>query len=177
MMQLPPSERIYGEAEISAAIDRLAEGINARCAGEEWIVVCVLNGALIFTGELIRRLAFPIRLESIRVSRYHETTSGSELRWHARTDIDLRGKHILLVDDIFDEGKTLAAIAADLLSEGAAKVVSVVLVEKLHKRKVDDFKPDFVGLECGDAYVFGYGMDYEGQFRHLPEIRQLTADS
>jgi len=176
-MQLPASKVVFDQNEIDAAIGRIATELNARCVGAEWIVVCVLNGALIFTGELVRRLTFPLRLESIRVSRYHETTTGKDLKWHARTDIDLSGKRVLLVDDIFDEGKTLAAIAEDLKLQGASEVLSVVLLEKLHTRKVGDFRPDFVGLECSDAYVFGYGMDYEGQLRHLPEIRQLAGES
>ena len=174
-MGLPASSVVFEPAEITSAIDRLAASVNARCDGHEWTVLCVMNGALIFTGDLIRRLRFPLRLDSVRVTRYHETTAGSHLRWHARPETDLAGKRILLLDDIYDEGETMAALAEYVGGQGAEELVSVVLVEKMHARKVAGFRPDFVGLECPDAYVFGFGMDYEGRFRNLPEIRQLEA--
>lgn len=132
-----------------------------------------MNGALVFAGELLRHLDFPVRVDSLRVSRYHDTTSGSRLHWHSKPGDSVAGKRILLVDDIFDEGETFAELTRYLHDQGVEEVVSVALVEKLHNRKVANFRPDFVGLECEDAYVFGFGMDYEGWFRNLPEIRQL----
>lgn len=176
-MELPASSVVFDTGQIRTAIDELARALNARCGNREWTVMCVMNGALVFTAELIRQLTFPLRLDSVRVTRYHETTDGSHLRWHSRPESDIAGKSILLVDDIYDEGETLAALAGYLAEHGAGEIVSVVLVEKLHDRKVAGFRPDFVGLECPDAYVFGFGMDYHGRFRNLAEIRQLVDSS
>lgn len=174
-MKLPASRLVFDSARIMGAVDSLATRLNGYCTDDdEWTVLCVLNGALMFTGDLIRRLSFPVRLDAVRVTRYHETTAGSHLRWHAKPESDVAGKRILLVDDIFDEGETLAELARYLEGQGATDIVSVVLVEKIHDRKTTDFRPDFVGLECPDAYVFGYGMDFEGRFRNLPEIRELS---
>jgi hypoxanthine phosphoribosyltransferase len=177
MIELPPSSVVFDEAEITGAIDRIAGDINVRCAGREWILMCVMNGGLMFTAEIMKRLTISTRLDSLRVSRYHETTSGNDLRWHARPNLDVAGKSVLLLDDIFDEGETLAALIRYFGEAGASEIVSAVLVEKLHERKVKDFRPDLIGLTCPDVYVFGFGMDYEGRFRHLPEIRELAAGS
>jgi hypoxanthine phosphoribosyltransferase len=174
-MQLPESELVFDENTIQSTIDRLALAINDHCADREWLVLCVLNGGLMFTGEVLKRTTFTARLDSVRVTRYHETTSGSELMWHAAPQSDLDGRNILLLDDIFDEGKTLAAIVENLQSAGANEVFTAVLVEKEHDRKVDGFRPDLVGLICPDHYVFGFGMDCEGLYRNLPEIRRLNA--
>ncbi|MBD3648045.1 MAG: hypoxanthine-guanine phosphoribosyltransferase [Pseudomonadales bacterium] len=172
--EVPRSETLYDNARISTAIDLLAGQVRERCGSNEWIVLCVMNGGLIFCSELMLRLDLPLKLDFVRVSRYRETTTGGDLNWHARPESDLRGRRILLVDDIFDEGTTLAAVANWCGEQGADEVVTVVLVEKLHDRKVTDFRPDLIGLTCPDAYVFGFGMDYQGLWRNLPEIRQLN---
>lgn len=174
MSELPDSEVLYDNARIAAAVDALARDVNEHCRGEQWLVLCVMNGGLIFCAELMLRLDLPVKLDFVRVSRYRESTAGGDLNWHARPESDLRNRRILLVDDIFDEGTTLAAIAEWLRREGAAEVLTVVLVEKLHDRKTTDFRPDLIGLTCPDAYVFGFGMDYHGLWRNLPEIRQLS---
>ena len=174
MRQLPDSAVLFDEAGISAAIDAMAAAIGTLCSEGEWTLVCVLNGGLVVAGELMKRVDVDLRLETVRVTRYHETVSGFELKWHTKPASDLRGKRILLVDDIFDEGKTLAALVAYFLKEGTEQVVTAVLLDKSHDRKSTTIAPDVVGLLCPDHYVFGYGMDYEGRFRNLPVIRRLT---
>ncbi len=176
MNRMPPSRLLYSRSEIAAVIDRLASRVNERCAGHEWVILCVMNGGLIFCSELMQRLDILVRLDFVRISRYRETTSGGDLEWHARPQTDLEGKRVLLLDDIFDEGTTLAAIADYCREQGAAETVTAVLVEKQHDRKATDFRPDLIGLTCPDVYVFGCGMDYHGLWRNLPEIRQLEED-
>lgn len=177
MMELPDSRVVFDRERIQQAIDGLADQVNARCAPNEWTLMCIMNGALMFAAELMRRLTFPLRLDAVRVTRYHDTTSGSELHWHSRPESTVDGSRILLVDDIFDEGETLKQLTDYLRSQGAVEILSVVLVEKRHDRKVGGYRPDLVGLECADAYVFGFGMDYQGRFRQLEDIRELTGDS
>lgn len=173
-MRLPESCVVYGASEILAAVDHVAVAINMQCSGDDWIAMCVMNGGLMFTSEIMKRLDVPMRLDSVRVSRYHNTTSGRELRWHATPETDIRGQRVLLLDDIFDEGETLAALSRYFSVNGARQVLTAVLLEKTHDRKVEDFRPDIVGLHCEDHYVFGFGMDYEGLYRNLPEIRRLV---
>lgn len=174
MRQLPDSRVLFDEAEISAAVDGMAAAIGTLCDEGEWILVCVLNGGLVVAGELMKRVDADLRLETLRVTRYHETVSGFGLKWHTRPASDLRGKRILLVDDIFDEGKTLTALVEYLLAQGVQRVVTAVLLDKSHDRKSTELVPDVVGLTCPDHYVFGYGMDFKGRFRNLPVIRCLT---
>lgn len=173
MTSLPDSRILFSAGDVQAAIDYLAAAVEDHCRDEEWIAVCVLNGGLIFTGEILKRVTSKVRLDSVRVSRYHNTTSGKDLRWHAEPEFNAEGKRIILLDDIFDEGHTLAALSTYFRRQGALEVFTVVLVEKDHDRKVEGFRPDLVGLRCPDRYVFGFGMDYEGLYRNLPDIRQL----
>ena len=165
---------VFDAETISSAIDRVASAIEERCAGEDWVAMCVMNGGLMFMSELMKRLTLVLRLDAIRVSRYHDTTQGRDLKWHTRPETNPNGRNILLVDAIFDEGETLAAVARYFTEQGAKRVVPVVLLEKAHDRKVSHFRPDIVGLTCPDYYVFGFGMDFEGLYRNLPEIRRLN---
>lgn len=175
-MQFPPSFTLFDLTRIEGAVDELAAGINERCGDDEWIVMCVMNGGLMFTAEIMKRIAFPSRLDAVRVSRYHESTRGDDLVWHTRPASPLAAARVLLLDDIFDEGHTLAALTDYFEGQGVDDLFSAVLVEKEHDRKVRDYRPDLVGLTCPDAYVFGFGMDYRGLYRSLPEIRQLDDD-
>lgn len=172
-MSIPLSEVLYKEEEISSALSDLAEKLNRHCAGKEWVGICVLNGGLVFTGHLFPRLSFDMRQDYVRVSRYQDNIEGKELSWRAQPETLLKEKNVLLFDDIFDEGKTLKAVMEYCKLQGAGEVVSVVLIEKNHGRKVENFRPDYVGLSCPDIYVYGFGMDYKGLYRNLPEIRMV----
>ena len=173
MSQLPPADQLYSYTEISAALDRMALAINARCSDGEWLVICVLQGGLMLTGELLRRFNFVLKLDQLKVSRYAETTQGQALVWHSKPASELQGQKILLLDDIFDEGVTLATLAADCEAAGADVVLTAVLIDKHNDRKKTDYRPDFVGLSCPDRYLFGFGMDYQGYWRNLPNICAL----
>jgi len=117
------------------------------------------------------RLQFPLEVDYIHATRYRETTSGDELEWRARPQKDFRGRVLIVIDDILDEGVTLAAILKYFRAEGAADVLSAVLVDKTHTRKFEQSVPaDYCGLAVEDRYVFGCGMDYKGYWRNLPAI-------
>lgn len=171
------SNILFHQEDIQVAIESLASQLNQYCAGQEWIAICVLNGGVIFSGQIIPLLSFNLRQDFLRVSRYGNDIRGGELAWYAKPENSLKGKNLLLLDDIFDEGVTLKAISEYCNNEGASQVISAVLLEKLHDRKVSDFKPEFIGLGCPDEYVYGFGMDYQGLYRNLPYIRKLAADA
>ncbi len=174
-MKLPDSSIVFNAREVQSAIDELAIDLQARCHGNQWIMLCVMQGGLMFTAELMKRMSVDLMQDSIRVTRYGDNTTGGELTWHYKPESELSGRRVIIVDDIFDEGETLAAIADYCHKEGAVEVVSAVLLEKNHDRKVDHYRPYFVGLQCDDRYVFGFGMDFEGHFRNLSEIRALAS--
>jgi hypoxanthine phosphoribosyltransferase len=135
------------------------------------VLLCVMNGGLIFTGQLLTRLVFPLEIDYVHATRYGHETNGATLQWTVRPQLDLKGRTVLLLDDILDEGVTLAAIADYCRQQGAIKVCMAVLVEKLHLRKVSPgMKADFTGIEVGDRFLFGYGLDYKGYWRNAPGI-------
>lgn len=168
---LSSADLLAGEAEVTAAIARMAAAITERLAERQPVLLCVMNGALIFTGQLLPRLDFPLELDYIHVSRYGHETSGAGLNWLARPVTDLGGRCVLLLDDILDEGVTLAALTDYCRQQGAAEVLTAVLVDKRHERKVvPGYRADFTGLETGDRFLFGYGLDYRGFWRNAPGI-------
>jgi len=163
---------IYSSREVEQALDRMAVEITGRLSGEDPIVLCVLNGALIPAGHLLTRLAFPLRQDYVHATRYRGDTTGAELDWIGQPSTSLHDETVLVVDDILDEGITLSEIVKACRDAGAKAVYSAVLVEKLHNR-CNGFKADFVGLQVEDRYVFGFGMDYKGYLRNLPGIMTL----
>jgi len=167
---LENADRLFDKTQVKAAYDKMAEEITARLQNHLPIVLCVLTGGLVPTSELITRLPFPLQLDYIHATRYQGDTRGNDLTWIARPSIPLSGQTVLIIDDILDEGLTLDAILNYCHEQGASKVYSAVLVTKRHGRRSDHIKADFTGLEVGDRYVFGCGMDYRGYLRNLHEI-------
>lgn len=163
------SDCLHDEAAIGLALDRLAEEIRPVLSGRDAVALVVMNGGFIPAAGLLLRLDLPLRIDYLHATRYCERTSGGLLDWRRRHEIDLAGRDVLVIDDILDEGLTLAAIVEQCRQEGARRVWSVVLVEKLRARAVD-FTADFVGLTVPDRYVFGYGMDYKGYLRNARGI-------
>ena len=168
------AELLRSSGEIDAALDAMAGVLNRRYEGTQPLLLCVMNGGLVTAGHLTTRLSFLLELGYLHVSRYRGATSGGALDWQTPPAVSLAGRDVILVDDIFDEGHTLAAIDRYCRQEGASSVCSAVLVDKLHERKVDGFRPDIVGLTVADRYVFGFGMDYHEYFRQLPGIYALN---
>ncbi|WP_455208427.1 hypoxanthine-guanine phosphoribosyltransferase [Kaarinaea lacus] len=159
----------YNKVQVEHAIDRMAKEITDQLGGLEPLLLCVMNGGLIITGDLLLRLDFPLDYDYIHASRYAGKTRGSELNWVTKPHKPITGRHILIVDDILDEGITLQELVRYCEKEGVASVRTAVLVNKLHDRKSLD-TADFIGLTVEDRYVFGYGMDYKGYLRNVPGI-------
>jgi hypoxanthine phosphoribosyltransferase len=161
---------VVGE-DVTAAIGRLAGEITVQLSRANPVLLCVMNGGLIFAGQLLTRLAFPLEVEYCHATRYGRETAGAGLDWIVRPQLELRRRTVLLLDDILDEGITLAAIADYCRQQGAARVVMAVLVDKRHDRKVSPgFRADFTGMETEDRFLFGFGLDYKGYWRNAPGI-------
>ena len=170
---LPASDLIYDFEQISAALDKLAATLNETMANTNPIVLCVMNGALIFSGHLLTRLSFQCELDYIHATRYRNTTQGDALKWLSYPKLSLKGRTVLILDDILDEGITLEAIEKYCYSEGANHVEKAVLLLKHHDRCCTEINCEHVALRVEDLYVFGFGMDYEGKFRYLNAIYSL----
>ncbi len=160
---------VHDRPTVEGALDRMAADITRDFAGGDLVVVCVMNGGLIATAALLERLHFALRVDYMHASRYRERTSGDELHWKVEPSQDLAGKHVLIVDDILDEGYTMDAIIRFCQQANPASVRAAVLVQKRHQRGVRP-QIDYVGLDVPDRYVFGYGMDYKGYWRNAPGI-------
>lgn len=156
--------------EVDAALSRMAREISERLDGTDPVVFCVMNGGLFVTGKLVEKLAFALELDYIHATRYGAETCGGKLHWKAQPERKLKGRTVLLVDDILDEGVTLAELIRYCKEEGAAQVYSAVLVDKIHDRKMTAVKADFVGLHVEDRFLFGCGMDIGGYWRNLPAL-------
>ncbi len=169
------SELIHDRAAIGAAIARMAQTIDERLEGEEALFLTVLHGAMLFAGELALGMRSPLRFDTVHATRYRGATRGGELVWKQRPATPVAGRRVLLVDDILDEGHTLAALSDWCRTEGAREVLIATLCTKDHGRCVPGLASDVNGLHVPDRYVYGYGMDYREQGRNLPAIYALRA--
>ena len=166
---LEEADCLYSDMEVQASIEKMAVEITKILQHDSPVVLCVMNGAVIPVGHLLTRLSFPLEVDYVHATRYKNKTRGAELEWIAKPSTSLKNRTVLVVDDIFDEGVTLQEISKYCAAEGATKVYSAVLVNKLHDRKVD-FNVDFIAVETEDRYLFGYGMDYQGYLRNVNGI-------
>lgn len=161
---------LYDSTELGKALDVMADAVTRDLEEDNPLVLCVMTGAFVTTSELCRRLAFPLEVDYLHASRYGDKLSGDDLHWICKPRTALANRHVLIVDDIFDQGATLASIADYCRNQGAASVRSAVLVDKQHDRKLTPMVPDYIGLQVPDYYVFGYGMDYRGYLRNADGV-------
>ena len=169
---LENSDLVASADDVQAAVKRLAAEIE-RALGKDYpLVLAVMGGAVVFAGQILPLLRFPLDFDYVHASRYGAMTRGSSIEWRVRPPALVRGRKVLVLDDILDHGETMNAIRNRLLELGAKEFYSAVLVEKaLGKKK--PIAADFVGLTIPDRFVFGCGMDAKGYWRNLPEIRAM----
>lgn len=167
---LAKADQLYTEREVSDAFDDMATAISQHLQDQHPLCLSVMLGGLVPAGQLLPRLNFPLEIDYIHASRYRGTTSGSDLRWIKYPSISLQGRMVLIIDDILDEGLTLQALVQYCQEAGAQEVLTAVLVEKQLEQRPGLLQADFTGLTVPNRYVFGYGMDYQGQLRYAPGI-------
>jgi hypoxanthine phosphoribosyltransferase len=170
------SEEIVTADEVTASIMRMASAIRADISEDFPLVLSVMGGAAVFTGILLPHLDFPLEFDYIHLTRYRNSTKGStDMQWRVAPRESVKDRVVLVLDDILDEGETMAAIRERVLAMGAKRFLSAVLCEKI-LTKPKPLYPDFCGFTVPERYVFGCGMDAKGYWRNLPSIRALTAD-
>ena len=170
---LENSRVLFNRDEVSAAVQKMADEINEFYGDEPIILITVLTGAIIPAAWLVTKLKMPVQMDFVHATRYRGGLYGAELEYRVPPRLDLEGKHVIIVDDIFDEGNTLAAIKGSVEKRKAATVKMAALVRKVHDRGLDRDYVDFIGLDVRDVYVFGCGMDAYEEWRHLDEILVL----
>ncbi|KEQ18818.1 hypoxanthine-guanine phosphoribosyltransferase [Endozoicomonas numazuensis] len=171
---LDEADCLYNEQQIEEAIKSMGSAITEQLSNSNPLVYCVMNGGMVITGKLLTHLQFPLEASYVHATRYRDQLTGGRLDWRVRPSQDMKGRTVLIVDDILDEGHTLDAIVDFCKEQGAEQVMTAVLVDKLHNRKArPDLKADFYGLEIEDRYIFGYGLDYQGYWRNANGIFAL----
>lgn len=176
MLSAAEAQRILDEADLvvsaraaAAAVQRMADEISAALRDTHPLVLSVMGGAVVVTGQLLPQLAFPLDFDYLHATRYGDTTAGGELSWIVAPRAAIAGRTLLVVDDILDEGITLAAVRRRLLEQGAKDCRIAVFADK----DIGRAKPvvaDFVGVRLPNRYVFGFGMDVRGAWRNLPAV-------
>lgn len=176
MLTKEQAQKIFDEAEeivpalqVDQAVRRVAAEIRAALADKYPLVLSVMGGAVVFTGHLLPLLNFPLDFDTIHVTRYGNETRGNELSWKLMPRQSVDGRTVLVIDDILDEGHTLAAIRKMVLQLNAKEIYCAVLADKEIGR-AKPIKADFVGFMVPNRFVFGFGMDISGAWRNLPAI-------
>ena len=177
---LAASERLYDRAAIDDAVRAIAALIDADYADvpphDRPVYLTVMHGGLLFAAQLALELRTDLEFDYLHATRYRGATTGSGLAWLHRPATPLRGRRVLIADDILDEGHTLKAIRHWCEDEGASDIRIAVLATKSHDRRVDGIDADYVALEVPDRYVYGFGMDYHEQGRNLPGLYALEEE-
>lgn len=169
------AEPVCSAADVAAAIRRVANEITATLSAHYPLVLTVMGGGVVFTGQLLPLLDFPLVFDYLHVSRYRDAFTGGTLQWKMLPGEAVAGRVVLVLDDILDEGHTLAAIRDRIVAAGAAGFYSAVLADK----DIGRAKPiaaDFVGVTVPDRFVFGVGMDVKGMWRNLPAIYAVKTE-
>lgn len=161
---------LFDESEVDKAINGLAQELTPELENEFPLLMCVMNGGLYMTGQLMRYWNFPLTVDYVHATRYRLSTLGKDVLWKSYPQNSLKDRHVIIVDDIFDQGYTLQEVKSYCLAQGARKCTSIFLIRKQHERKKADISADHVALECDDVYVYGSGMDLHSHFRNLSGV-------
>ncbi len=164
------SHKVFiSQEQIANRVKELAKKIDQDFAGEEVIVIGVLNGAFMFVADLIREIKSPVYLDFIAASSYEGTQSTGNLKILKDIKVDIKNKNVIVVEDIVDTGLTIKELQKNLLSRDPK---SLKLCTLLHKpaRTIHENQIDYLGFEIEDKFVIGYGLDFDGRYRELPYI-------
>ncbi len=166
---------LISKVALARRVRELSHEIEHDFAGRELVVVAVLNGTVMFLADLLRHLGLPLRLDFIGVSSYGAGTESGELVFTKELRLDVRGRDVLLVDDILDTGRTLKRVVAKVQQLEPRRLKTCVLLEKA-ERRVENVRADYVGFSIPDLFVVGYGLDYAERYRNLPFVGVLHPD-
>ena len=168
------SDLVFSSSQIKTAVETIGLELEKIIYQKNPVMLCVMNGGLMFTADLMRSIDSDVRLDYLHVARYLDKTVGGSLHWHKEPRLSLQNQIVVIADDIYDEGYTMEELVSYCKKHGAREVITVVLLLKNKPSRHTDLKPDLFGLRVEDRYVFGYGMDYQGHLRNVPDIYAIT---
>lgn len=173
MSQETLTDVVFSEEEIVARIKAIAEEINRDYAGKELVIVGVLKGAFMFFSDLVKRVSVRPELDFVRIASYGNSTSGADRVYFTKdVELPLENKHVLVVEDVVDTGRSMDFLFKQLAARGAISIKLCALVDKFERRTVD-IQVDYAGFKLDEGFIVGYGLDYAERYRELPEIRIL----
>lgn len=162
--------------EIAEAVERLGRQISEDYKGKELVVIGILKGASVFLADLIRKIDCPLIMDFMQVSSYYTgTVSSGNVRIRKDLDYDIADKDVLIVEDIIDSGVTMQCLRRELFARNPKSIKVVAAFDKPSRRKVD-FTADYIGIEVPDEFIVGYGLDYAGKYRNLPDVCVIEVD-
>lgn len=165
------AREVCSAAGVDRAIARMAAEVGARVAGSDPLVLAVMSGGAFTATAMCRHFDFPCAFDYVHLTRYGGALHGGEIEWHVAPKPErVAGRHVVVVDDVIDHGLTLAALVATLRAQGVGELCVAVLVRKAVAPRAPRPEVDVVGIEAGDEYLFGCGMDYKGYWRGLPAL-------
>ncbi len=170
------AEQLFDQSDVDKAIQSIASKVAEKYADKFPLVLCVMNGGLYMTAQLMRHWEFPLTVDYVHATRYKLSTLGQDVLWKAYPQNPINNRHVIIVDDIFDQGFTLQEVKNYCVKQGAIGCSSVFLIKKNHNRAKADIKEDYCALECGDSYVYGSGMDLHTHFRNLSGIYSISEE-
>jgi len=174
MQMYERAECLIDANAIAVALQALSQRMNQELHHTNPLLLVVMKGGIVFAGQLLPLLNFPLDIDFCQVTRYRGSTQGSILEWLVAPRADLHDRAVVIVDDIYDEGATLLALIDACRQRGARDVKTCVLVDKQHDRKQNpDYHPDYVALTLPDRFLIGFGMDYQELGRNLPGLYAL----
>jgi len=169
-------EVLISRDEIHAVVTRLAQQITSDYQGKEIVIVGVLKGSFIFMADLVRQIPLPMIIDFMSVSSYYGgTKSSGVVKIIKDLDVDIEGRHVLIVEDIVDSGLTLANLKEMLMTRNPASLRVCAAFDKPDRRKVN-IAAEYTGMQIPDAFIIGYGLDYDGKYRNLPDVCVLSVD-
>lgn len=160
---------LFDQAQLDKRMDEMAAELNQKYEGKQPIVIPVLNGAMIFASDMIKRLNFKLTVDPIKASSYAGAESTGKVKITQDIKSDVSGRPVIFMEDIIDTGRTLQALSEVMKDRGAASVEVVAMLDKPDTRVVD-FHADYYGFQAPDAFLVGYGLDYNGLYRNLPYV-------
>lgn len=164
---------LYSESTILSRLDEIGWQLSQDYKGKNLTVVAIMNGSIMFMSDLLKRIIIPLQIDCWSISSYHGSKSTGNIKFRQHDIVDVKDRHVLLLDDILDSGLTLHTIKNKILAESnASSVKSCVLLSKKVKR-IKDIEADYVGFEIENEFVVGYGLDYNEHYRNLPYIAVL----
>lgn len=174
-MIFPDAQCVVTATDIAQAVERMAQQLNQALLGEpEPLALVVMQGGLMLASDLLKQIRAAVELDFVQVSRYQGGIEPKSLLWRVMPQARIEGRTLLLIDDILDSGLTLKALRDHFLQQGAVKVLSLVLGDKARPDPQGLQQADICGLRLPDRFLFGYGMDYQQHWRHLPDIYALN---